>query len=266
MKHLLVTLLGSMLLFCNLVHADALSDGENANRTALTTFQKGQIWDQAIHILGGNANVTSRWVGPVRFSVVVGDGTERQKFATDVALDVVEEITTLTSLPLSVVRPEYAVMSEYVQALKQSELYQLLPCKATKQCANLVVVLADIPTMREIANAIPLRKVFQQALENSSDVVCFFAPFQRASVIKQALVFVREDLPGSMIRTCLQEEIYQSFGLFNDYTDSEYFSFNNRVEEKNITRYDQALLQSMYEFEPGAPAFAVVKHLMNRLK
>ena len=43
--------------------------------------------------------------------------------------------------------------------------------------------------------------------------------------ISLAVVYVRSDLDPSMLETCLQEEIYQSFGLFGDYTGSTLFSF-----------------------------------------
>ena len=85
--------------------------------------------------------------------------------------------------------------------------------------------------------------------------------------IRQALVFVRNDLSQDMVRTCLQEEIYQSFGMFNDFTGSRYYSFNNRIEPKVITRYDRALLETIYDsgFRQGAPVFMVVKKLMEKL-
>lgn len=232
----------------------------------LSTAQKGQIWDQAIHILGGNANVTSRWVDDVRFTIVADDAA-----LEDYAHGVLKRISTLTSLPVAMVSSEFSSVVNYVRALEQAGPYQLMPCSTDSACANLVVVVSDIETMSQIARAVPLRDVYQNSLEegeldSENRAVCFFAPFQRASVIRQAMVFVRADLPVGMLRTCLQEEIYQSFGLFNDFTDSEYYSFNNRVEEKKITGFDRALLRAVYEFPAGAPAFKVAKRLLTNLE
>ena len=119
--------------------------------------------------------------------------------------------------------------------------------------------------MRTIAENIPLRTVYQEALQRDN-AVCFFAPYQRDSAIFQALVFVKNTSDAALIRTCLYEEIYQAFGLFNDFTDSDYFSFNNKVQEKQITSADKALLKTVYQFEPGAPVFVVGKQLIKLLK
>ncbi len=233
---------------------------------SLSIVQKGRVWDQAIHILGGNANVTSRWVDDVRFVVVADDAT-----LENYTLGVLKQISTITSLPLEKVRSPYDSIASYVRALQQAEPYQLLPCSLENVCVNLVVVVSDIDSMSQIARAVPLREVYQRSLEAGeraagTEVVCFFAPFQRASVIRQAMVFVHADLPLGMIHTCLQEELYQSFGLFNDFTDSEYYSFNNRVVEKKITQFDRALLHAVYEFPAGAPAFKVVQQLLTNLE
>ena len=80
-------------------------------------------------------------------------------------------------------------------------------------------------------------------------------------------MFVSSDLAEPMLRTCLQEEIYQSFGLFNDFSGSNYFSFNNIVAPKSITHYDRTLLTSIYDpaFQPGTPVFRVTARFMELL-
>ena len=85
--------------------------------------------------------------------------------------------------------------------------------------------------------------------------------------IRQGFVYVRSDLGEAMTRTCLQEELYQTFGLFNDASGSNWFSFNNRVEPKSITAMDKLLLQTLYspEFRPGAPAYVVVRQFLKNL-
>ncbi len=234
----------------------------NFDVASLTEAQKGEIWDQAIHILGGNANVISRWSGPVRFALIESSQNESTSHATAV----VSEIAELTLLPLTLMSSGHGSVGSYLAALEGSKPYQLLPCEQLNACANFVVVVASVESMQKIASAIPLRDVYQKALASDAETVCFFSPFQAASVIRQALVFVRDDLPADMINTCLQEEIYQSFGLFSDYTDSKYFSFNNQVQPKSITLYDRALLQAAYQFPPGTPAFLVAKRLMSNLE
>jgi len=257
----------SKLLF--LADSGDVLDKKNGSE-ALTEVQLGEIWDQAIHILGGNANVISRWHGDIRYSVIsYGSGRKANRERVHQVMD---EVGRVADIAVHSLAPKFGSFAGYLQAVQQSADYQLLPCASSeKSCANFVVVITSSEKMRKLANAIPLREVYRRALVDSDKLdsdraICFFAPFQTASTIRQSLVFVRDDLPDAMIRTCLQEEIFQSFGLFNDYSGSTYFSFNNMVKPKNITRYDRALLRAVYEFAPGTPAFVVVRRLIKNLK
>ena len=244
-----------------------------------------QVFDEAVHILGGNVNVISQWTRPVRLVVVgeitwddsgttdSGNSTEaHQDSAADYARAVIEEIVSLANLTVEVADDSYRDAQTYLQSLKRSARFTLSDCveaeSAGGACGNFFVIFADVAEMEAITRAIPLRPVYQKAFSNPQGVKCFFSPFQTAYMeIRQALVFVNKDLPREMVRTCLQEEIYQSFGMFNDYTGSAYYSFNNKIEPKVITRYDRALLETIYDssFKQGAPVFAVVRKLMERL-
>jgi len=242
-----------------------------------------QVFDEAVHILGGNVNVISQWIGPVRLAVIGnvageqsigGDNTaaidDKRGSAADYAHSVIGEIAVLTGLILDTATDSYMNAETYLAAINRSRKFTLSDClnDQDSRCANFFVVFAELEEMEAIARAIPMRPVYQKAFANPDAIRCFFSPFQTGYLeIRQALVFVRNDLTREMIFTCLQEEIYQSFGMFNDYTNSKYYSFNNRIEPKAITRYDRALLATIYdpEFGPGAPVFAVVKRLMERL-
>ncbi len=257
----LVCLLWVAFFYSEQVSADNRSVDTDAK--LLTASGKAAIQEQAIHILGGNVNVTSRWITPVRFAVVTDPGEIKTTSSiNDTAQKIMRDVASITSLPLSFVSFEYQSLSLYLDSLRRSKPYQLLPCDEVNECANLVVVVTSPAIMKEIVRAVPLGDVYQEMLGRSDHAICFFAPFQKASVIRQAMVFVRSDLSPAMVRTCLQEEIYQSFGLFSDYTDSDYFSFNNRVESKSITRYDRALLKTVYQFPAGTAAFVIVREFM----
>ncbi len=236
-----------------------LSAGQSRSNE-YTEAELGQIWDQAIHILGGNANVISRWVVPVQYGLVANTTDTRfEKY-------VVKAFTEIQSLTdLTIRHNKTQATNSYLQQLEQISPHQLALCMDDDPCINFQVVISDIATMRNIAEKIPLRAVYQDALQGDN-AICFFAPYQRDSAIFQALVFVNNTSDATLIRTCLNEEIYQAFGLFNDYTDSDYFSFNNRVQEKEITTVDKALLKTVYEFDPGAPAFIVAKKLIRTLR
>lgn len=241
-----------------------------AQNEVLTEKQLTQVFDEAIHILGGNANVMSRWVDTVRFASIGDVGSDVHAVAADTFRAVAAE----TQLNLLQIRHDINSSQAYLAAVKASPPFDMAVCASSDadQCANFVVVFASSELMRELAEALPLRKLYVRAFDSKSegaaDVACFFSPFIDGRMeIRQAFVYVNEDLSRPMLKTCLQEEIYQSFGLFNDYSESEYFSFNNVVAPKEITHYDRALLRSVYDDSrrPGAPAFVIVKDLMTRL-
>ena len=185
--------------------------------------------------------------------------------------DLVLDLAGVTGLQGRVLDTPAVTPSNYIEYLQGTKPYDLSICEAggdaQAECANLVVVITDIQTMRELATAIPLRQVYQRSVAASSPY-CFFAPFVNGGMtIRQSFVFVRDDLDDAMKRTCLQEEIYQSFGLFNDVSGSTWFSFNNKVEPKSITAMDKLLLKTVYskDFGPGMPAYVVVRKFLEAL-
>ena len=230
-----------------------------------THEQKQELADHALHILGGNANVISRWNGEFRLALVANDSTDAFQHVEKL----VSELADVTGLQGRVLETPDLTPSNYLARLQDNEPYDFAICESAGEtaCANLVVVVADIQLMRELATAIPLREVYQRSVA-ASNPHCFFAPFiDGRMTIRQAFVYVRDDLDDAMTRTCLQEEIYQSFGLFNDASGSAWFSFNNKVEPKNITELDKLLLKTVYssDFRAGMPAYVVVRKFLGEL-
>lgn len=230
--------------------------------------QKQELADHATHILGGNANVISRWSGNIALALISAK-TDRGRETLN---RVVSEISDLTGLPYAFIESGFISPQAYLEKLDGNRPYDFALCVAGEQanCANLIVVVSDIATVAKLATAIPLRDVYQRSVTNVSNgsPLCFFAPFVDGGMnIRQAFVYVRDDLDDEMLRTCIQEEVYQAFGLFNDAGGSDWFSFNNRVEPKDITPMDKLLLETLYsdEFRPGVPAFVVVRKFLNSL-
>ena len=228
--------------------------------------QKQELADHALHILGGNANVIARWSGGIRVALV----SEPSSAISDHLKKTIQDIGLLTELDSKVFDTTMITPQDYVELSKRGGQYDFSICEAdnTDECANLVVLISDVETVREVATSIPLRDVYQRATEEGKNPYCFFAPFVTGSMqISQAFVYIREGLEDDMKRTCVQEELFQAFGLFNDATDSKWFSFNNKVEPKEITEFDRLLLKTVYsnEFRPGFPAFAVVRKFLQEL-
>lgn len=182
----------------------------------------------------------------------------------------VQEIGLLTDLDSTVLDATTITPDAYVELSKAGGNYDFSICESddADNCANLVILISDVETAREVANSIPLRDVYQRATAIGKNPYCFFAPFITGSMqIRQAFIYIREDLDDAMKRTCVQEEIFQAFGLFNDATDSKWFSFNNKVEPKQITEFDRLLLKTVYssDFRPGFPVYVVVRKFLQEL-
>jgi len=232
--------------------------------TALSKAVQGEILDEAVHILGGNANIISRWDDKILFAQIGSDSNESR-----IANRVIKEVTSTIGLDLELI----SMMldgNDYLARVQQSPRFDLSACPETdSDCANFVIVHTNAETMLALATEIPLRPVYRESLQRSAEIPCFFAPHLiAASRIRQVLVYIREDLSSELTETCLQEEIWQSFGLFGDVTGSSYFSFDNRVVPKKITSYDRALLEAVYhpDLGPGAPVFRVLKVFMDALE
>lgn|GEM_PF-1838622 len=241
-------------------------DADMRIKGTLSPTEQTQLYDEVLHVLGGNANIISRWVGDIRFASV----GEANDDVHAMALSTVQRVAQDANLVVVPIQHDVRSATEYLQAVEKTASSDLSICERSngESCANLVVLFSETNTMRRLADRIPLRSLYAKALDKTSDIPCFFAPFiDGGMVIRQAFVYVSKDLSQQMLRTCLQEEIYQSFGLFNDVSESKFFSFNNVVEPKSITEYDRMLLRQVYDpvHRPGSPVFAVVMRMMKQL-
>ena len=225
------------------------------------------LYKQAVQILGGNESVVSKWHEDIRFVVIGGGDT-----AGVVARSVIEEAASIAEL--AVAFPAHTLDSgrDYLAFVRESPPRWLSPsCSgdASKPCFNFAVVFSDYRTMRELAQAIPIHPHVYRFMESHPQMPCLYAPFHSGrQMIWQALVLIRNDLDAAMQQTCLQEEIYQSLGLFNDYSGSTLFSFNNIVAPKSITAYDKALLAALYDprVKSGYPVNFVMQIFMEHVK
>ncbi len=238
-----------------------------------TDSDEGNLFNESMQVLGGGRRPVVRWRSTVRLATI-GSVSDALKKNIE---SIFSEISLLTGIRYHRLEHPFDQVDDYVDALQTSDPYNLSACSVveTEICANFVVIVADRNAMNQIAVAFPLRPVFQKATavpqkvkgsgENSTDdILCFFSPgISRNTHIVQSIVYVQSDLDTEMMRTCLEEEIYQSFGLFGDVTNSEYFSFNNKVISKQITANAKRLLASLYDnsFAPGTRATPIAKQL-----
>lgn len=261
-----ITLSLVLFLFAGLAEAGT-RHGQEAS--SLSDEQQSKVLEEAVQILGGNANIAIRWNSDVVFSIVGGN-----RYAKKVVRDTIIEVSGIATLPVQELVHDVASASQYLQNVMSTPTFQLDVCtdEASSICSNFVIIFTDNKTMFSLAGALPLRDLYARSLKNAIDsaesIPCFFSPFRiKNAEIFQSLVYVNEELDDELLATCIREEIYQSFGLFADVTDSAYFSFDNRVMPKEITPYDKALLKALYNpaLSPGAPVFSVLKIFMEDL-
>lgn len=238
---------------------------EAQNHSESVESEGNQLLSQSMHILGGQRRPVARWYEAVRVAIV---GPVSGSMSDEIR-SIFNEISLLSGIPYSLIQHDVSTAEAYASALLQSPPYDLSVCDHSDPslCANFVIVLASKAAMNKVTLALPMRAVFQQVTETRDDeLLCFFSPgIKHSTEIVRSVVYVQSDIEETMQLTCLQEEIYQSFGLFDDYSDSQYFSFNNVVKEKQITVYDKQLLTSLYDntFARGTPALPVAQQLVD---
>ena len=84
------------------------------------------------------------------------------------------------------------------------------------------------------------------------------------------LVLIRQELPAPMITSCIEEEVAQAMGLFNDDFDVRPTIFNDDEEYALLTRHDELLLRILYDprLAPGMipdDAMPVVRQIAREL-
>lgn len=221
-----------------------------------------QLDVESIHILGGFRNPIVRWSSTVNFAIV---GNIRPSTIQKITA-IFNEISLMTGIRYHQVDHALSKPDRYLEAIGGSQQPHLTLCgrSASNNCANFVVLVVNQELMHNIALSLPLKPVYQQATARKDNIHCFFSPTVTSSFeITHSIVWVRNDLEVPMLDTCLQEEIYQSFGLFNDYSNSHYYSFNNVVAPKKITAFDKQLLTSLYDagFSTGTSILPVAIQL-----
>ena len=88
--------------------------------------------------------------------------------------------------------------------------------------------------------------------------------------ILSAIIVIRHELPEDLLESCIEEELAQSMGLFNDDEQVRPSMFNDDQEFALLTRHDELLLRILYDprLRPGMPmveAMPVVREIAAEL-
>jgi hypothetical protein len=250
-------LAGATLLSLLPIGSPAADNTHELKRAHLSrSIDSQQLMTESIHVLGGVRNRVPRWTGDVRLAVIgVSDDTGVAEKIRSLAYS----IGLYTGLRWQIRWHSVGSTSDYVAAVNRAPAVTQLLCSDIENtdCANFLIVVTSQAAMHEITQVLSMRPIYQRATARKEMVACFFAPGVSANFeIKQSVVFVNNTLDTEMQKTCLQEEMYQSFGLFNDYSGSAYYSFNNYVGVKALTVFDKILLSSLYDRSRSTGAMA----------
>ncbi len=223
-----------------------------------------QFFAETLHILGGTPTRVPRWTAPINMAIV-GPTTEATRSRLN---SLIAQLSLYTGLPIRLLAPRYSTATAYLKAITETPPHDLSACSVEPPpvCANFVVIVSTQQDMAGIADRLPLRPVFRDAAAGSGTLYCFFSPgISRGIEIVRSVVFINSMLNEAMQNTCLQEEITQSLGLFNDYSDSVFYSFNNLVIQKTLTVNDKHLLSSLYdqEFPVGTLATSIARQVVD---
>ncbi|HET7409743.1 MAG TPA: DUF2927 domain-containing protein [Paracoccaceae bacterium] len=181
---------------------------ENFRRIAFFTFP-----NDAMHV----PKPLTRWQGPIRYAVL---GTEKDQEQVD---RLMARIARLTGLEIG---------------------------NTPEAEANFVILLLDERERRAARHAFPddeSRAFFDSFLSAIFDCGAVADWTDEDPEITRALVYLHGDLQGLYRRLCFQEEITQSFGLFNDDPTVRPSIFNDDDEFALLTRHDEYLLRILYD-------------------
>lgn len=159
----------------------------------------------------------TRWQGPIRYAVL---GNAQDSAQVDQLMARIAELTGLDIMP------------------------------SPESHANFIVLLMDERERRAARSAF-----------GDAETLAFFDSFVSAVFdcgavadwsdddpeITRALVYLHGELQGLYRRLCFQEEISQSFGLFNDDPTVRPSIFNDDDEFALLTRHDEYLLRILYD-------------------
>ncbi len=159
----------------------------------------------------------TRWQGPIRYAVLGNADDEAQ------VDELMGRIARLTGLEIAPVPDEGA---------------------------NFVVLLLNDRERRAARLAFPdaeSRNFFDSFVSAVFDCGAIADWSDEEPEITKALVYLHGDLQGLYRRLCFQEEISQSFGLFNDDPTVRPSIFNDDDEFALLTTHDEYLLRILYD-------------------
>lgn len=183
----------------------------------------------------------TRWEGPVRYAVL-GSASDEQQVGT-----LMTHIALLTGLDIA---------------------------RTPERRANFLVMLLDENERRTVERTLSdheTRTFFNNFMSAIFDCGAIADWSTTEPEIRRALIYLHGGLEGLYRELCFEEEISQSFGLFNDDPTVRPSIFNDDEEFALLTRHDDYLLRILYDprLRPGMTAdeaMPVVHRIVEELR
>jgi hypothetical protein len=186
----------------------------------------------------GGASPLRRWAGPVRMTLVFGEGiaaSQRQSVSNDV--------------------------TRYARRLARATGHPI----ATADAPNFLVIVASEDdrdaALSQAAARIPgISDTSLAALRNMrKDTYCAVAAYATGpdpNTYTAAVAVIRAENPDLLLLSCIHEELAQGLGLANDSPTARPSIFNDDDEFALLTTHDELLLKMLYDprLHPGMSA------------
>ncbi|WP_170317555.1 DUF2927 domain-containing protein [Paroceanicella profunda] len=181
------------------------------------------------------AKPLTRWETPIRLRVFVSEAMEREDFEQSLAWirETTARLTALSGVPIRVVTSG--------------------PLERNTSEGTITLFLADEDGRVQLADGFERRsgkptRLSRRLRHHPGRVVCYFIPVEDdEDRIERALVLIPTETRDALRHACIQEEITQVMGLYNDADDVRPSMFNDDQEFALLTRHDELLLRMLYD-------------------
>lgn len=238
------------------VPADApFTDADLAENFSKTAFGLDpEFLDDLGEEARADIDVIRRWIGPIRYAVYGGlTASDRQALG-----DVTRRISRASGLSMTeVADPAAADWNMGIYVFGYEERQAFLSHLRAEEDEALYEVFAGLFSDELICSGTMLRRTDPDG--------------NLTGEIGHALVFIRAELPATLRRSCIEEELTQGMGLIRDDDAVRPSLFNEDEEFALMTLHDELLMQILYDprLKPGmskAEAMPIVRRIAGELE
>lgn len=220
------------------------------------SFAADDLQDARV-IVTAKSNTVKKWHYPPRIVVVHDQPVDRVAFA-----EVTNFIASATGLPIEQptfvnltddeFNPRFYTASRYSPRTtgpgKMTSDLLIAQTKDLQLSANIYVFMVAPPLASHFI-ALTAYGKFTGSLTRGyvqGNGPCYFKVLSNGESIHFGTILIAPSVDPATQKSCIYEEMVQAMGLMNDAHDSEFFTFDNLLDDKPRD-YDQRLLEALYD-------------------